>query len=372
MSWLEDRWWDPRAGLSTAPLAPAEAAFRAAAALRGALYDAGVLAAARAPAPTISIGNVAVGGAGKTPVALAVARRLQARGRAVAILSRGYGAEASGPRIVADADRVRLSAREAGDEPALLARRLPGVRVLCGPRRADLAQVAVGELGADALVLDDGFQHRALARDLDVVVVDASNPAGNGRLLPRGPNREPWSALRRAGLVWLTRVDAAPPERLAALRAELLSTTGWAPLESRHAVTDVLDGALAASLGPAALHDVPVVLLCALARPDGFRRTLATLGARVVAERTYRDHHWFEEADLAEALDLARRKGAVIATTEKDAVRLPPAAAAEPLLRVVRIEAEILQGEAVLDARLSGALADGDVRATRAEGAIDP
>jgi tetraacyldisaccharide 4'-kinase len=371
VSWIEARWWadDPAASrASLAALAPAEAAFRAASALRGALYDAGVLAAARVAAPVISVGNLAVGGAGKTPVALAVARRLERRGRTVAILSRGYGGETPGARVVSDGTRVLLGAREAGDEPALLARRLPGARVLCGPRRAEIAGIAIERLGADALVLDDGFQHRALARDLDVVVVDASNPAGNGRLLPRGPNREPWSALRRAGLVWLTRVDAAPAQRLAWLRAEAINATGYAPVESRHAPSDVLDGRLATSLGAGALRGQRALLLCALARPEGFRRTVASLGAEVVAERAFRDHHRFSSAELAEALEAARAAGAVVATTEKDAVRLPEDVAADPLLRVVRIDAEVLAGAAALEDRLAAALAAGDARARTARG----
>jgi tetraacyldisaccharide 4'-kinase len=363
VSWLEDQWWSAEPSPVATALAPAEWAFRAGAALRSALYARGVLASGRAAAPVISVGNLAVGGAGKTPVALAVAGRLGAAGRRVAVLSRGYGASSRAPRVVSDGERLRLGAREAGDEPWLLARRLPGVRVLCGPRRAELAAAAVRELGADALVLDDGFQHRALARDLDVVVVDATNPAGNGRLLPRGPNREPWSALSRAGLVWLARADGAAPERLRWLRAEALRATGAPAVESRYAVTGLLDGRLERSFAPDALRGARVLLLCGLARPDGFRRTLRDLGAEVVAERAFRDHHPFTEAELAEALEAAGRAGALVATTEKDAARLPPGAAGDPRLRVVRVDAEILAGADALDDRLRAALAAGDSRA---------
>jgi tetraacyldisaccharide 4'-kinase len=361
VTWLEDIWWReeasaPRALL--APLAMAERLFRAGAAARSALYDAGLWRAARAGAPVVSIGNVAVGGAGKTPATLAVAERLLARGRRVAILSRGYGARRKGPRVVSDGARVLLGAEDAGDEPFLLARRLPPAAVLCGPRRAELARRAVEELRADALVLDDGFQHRPLARDVDVVVLDAANPAGNGHLLPRGPNREPWSALGRAQLAWLSRVDQAAPGALADLRARVRAATGRAPVESRHAVTDVLDGTLARSLGRGALAGERVLLLCALARPDGFRRTLAGLGATVAAERVFRDHHAFTEGEIEEALRAAAAAGCeVVATTEKDAVRLPPRLAADERLRVVRISAEIVAGADVLDTLLDQALA---------------
>jgi tetraacyldisaccharide 4'-kinase len=359
---LERLWWSERPGVAGAalagPLAIGEAVFRAGAALRSALYDAGLLRAVRAEAPVVSIGNLAVGGAGKTPAAIAVGRRLAARGRAVAVLSRGYGAERRDARVVADGTRILLDAEAAGDEPLLLARRLPGARVLCGPRRADLARTAVRDLGADALLLDDGFQHRGLARDLDVVVLDAANPFGNGRLLPAGPNREPRGALLRAGVVWLSRVDQAEAGALPPLRALARAASGRDPVESRHAPVDVLDGALARGFGPDALQGRRVLLLAGIARPDGFRRTLATMGAVVAAARVFPDHHRFGRADLAEALRAAAEAGCeLVVTTEKDAVRLPADAAADPRLRVVRIEAEIVRGEELLEAALDAALA---------------
>lgn len=367
MSLAESVWWDPAPGpLRSAllsPLALAEAVFRAAVALRGALYDGGRLASAAAAAPVLSIGNVAVGGAGKTPAAIAVAERLLARGRTVALLSRGYGATRKDARVVSDGLEVRLGAAEGGDEPVLVARRLPGVRVLCGPRRAALARDAVETLGADVLLLDDGFQHRALARDLDVVVLDAANPVGNGRLLPRGPNREPLSALGRAGLVWLSRADRARPEELERLRALARGATGRAPVESRHAVVDVLDGALARSLGRDALRGRRVVALSGLARPASFRATLAALGAEVVAERAFPDHHRFSAAEVDAVLrDADAAGGALVATTEKDAVRLPAGRAADPRLAVVRIAAEITGGGDVLDEAIAAALVTGDAR----------
>jgi len=362
MSAVEAIWWSRAPGLGPRLLLPplllAEALFRAGVALRGALYDLGLLGAARAGAPVVSVGNLAVGGAGKTPAAMAVARRLLARGRRVALLSRGYGALRRDARIVSDGERVLLDAAEAGDEPVLVARRLPGVRVLCGPSRAELARTAVEALGADALLLDDGFQHRGLARDLDVVVLDGADAFGNGRLLPAGPNREPRSALRRAGLVWLSRVDQAEPPALEGLRALARAATGRAPVESRHAVVDVLDGTLQRRFGVEALRGKRALLLAGVARPSGFRRTLASLGAEVPAERIVPDHHRFEAGELEATLraaDLARCE--VVATTEKDAVRLPPEAARDPRMRVVRIEAEVVAGAEVLEAALDAALA---------------
>lgn len=377
MSPLEPSAWSRAAGpagrLLAPPLLAAEALFRAGVAVRGALYESGLLRVERAGAPVISIGNVAVGGAGKTPAAIAVASRLLARGRRVALLSRGYGATRGDARVVSDGARVLLGAAEAGDEPALVARRLPGVRVLCGPRRAEIARTAVEALGADALLLDDGFQHRSLARDLDVVVLDAADPFGNGRLLPAGPNREPRSALRRAGLLWLSRVDQADPAALDALRELAREATGRAPVESRHAPLDVLDGALSGGLGLGALRGKRVLLLAGVARPGGFRRTLAALGAEIAAERVFPDHHRFEAREIEEALRAAaaaRCEG--VATTEKDAVRLPAELARDPRLRVVRIEAEIVAGEDVLAAAIDGVLARYPTATPTSTGASTP
>ncbi|HEY7723853.1 MAG TPA: tetraacyldisaccharide 4'-kinase [Anaeromyxobacteraceae bacterium] len=362
MSALEAMWWREQepagARALLAPLALAEAIFRAGAALRAGLYRAGLLAAERAGAPVISVGNLAVGGAGKTPAAIAVARRLQSRGRRVAVLSRGYRATRREARVVSDGRRVLLGAADAGDEPLLLARRLPGAAVLCGPRRAPLARRAVEALGADALVLDDGFQHRALWRDLDLVVLDAANPFGNGRLLPRGPNREGLGALDRAGLAWLSRVDQAAPDALGRLRALAAAATGRPPVESRHAAVDVVDGGGGRSFGPAALAGRRVLLLAALARPGGFRRTVEGMGASVAAVRFFRDHHLFTDGELEEAFAAGRAAGCdQVVATEKDAVRLPARWAGEGMLRVVRIEAEVVRGEEILAEALDRALA---------------
>jgi tetraacyldisaccharide 4'-kinase len=370
MSLVDAIWWSPAPGaarLLLPPLLAAEAAFRAGAAVRAALYDRGLLRAVRAAAPVISIGNLAVGGVGKTPAAIAVARRLLARGRRVAVLSRGYGATRTDARVVSDGERLLLGAGEGGDEPVLIARRLAGVRVLCGPRRADLARTAVEALGANALVLDDGFQHRALARDLDVVVLDAASPFGNGRLLPAGPNREPRSALRRAGLVWLSRSDRAAPGALDALRALARDATGRAPVESRHAPVDVVDGTLTRSLGPGALRGRRVLLLAAVARPAGVRATVEALGAEVAGEAIFPDHHRFAAGELDAAFRAAEasRCDAVV-TTEKDAVRIEGARAGDPRLCAVRIEAEVVRGGDVLDAALDEALAAFRERATSA------
>jgi len=355
-------WWRPDPGwgegLLFAPLTGAEGLFRAGAALRGALYRWGVLPAVRASAPVVSVGNLAVGGAGKTPVVMAIAERLRAAGRKPAVLSRGYGGRATGARVVSDGAGPLLGSEEGGDEPVLLARRLPGLRVLCGRDRGELAKVAVATLGADVLLLDDGFQHRRLLRDLDVVVLDASNPWGNGHCLPRGPNREPAGALRRAGLVWLTHVDRAEEDRAEGLRELARRFTGSDPVESWHAPRDLVPASLQGSLGLPWLRGRRVGLLTGVARPESVRRTVEALGAEVALSRDFPDHHRFTDEEVEEALAAAERGGADgVVTTEKDAVRLSPAWAGEERLRVLRIEAEIVRGADVLDRALAEVLA---------------
>ena len=354
-------WWRPDPGWPVrsllAPLAVAEGLFRAGVALRGALYDRGLVPTARAAAPVISVGNLSVGGAGKTPVVLAVAERLLGAGRRPAVLSRGYGASEVRARVVSDGRRLLLGAREGGDEPVLLARRLPALRVLCGPDRAALASVAVDRLGANVLVLDDGFQHRRLRRDLDVVVLDASNPWGNGHCLPRGPNREPAAALRRAGLLWLTHVDRGGPGALEDLRSLARAHTGRDPVESRHAPRDILDASLEQSFGLASLAGRRVALLTGVARPESVRRTVEALGAEVALSRDFADHHPFTPEEVDEALAAAAQAGAeLVVTTEKDAVRLPPDRARDERLRALRIDAEVVGGAAALEGALGAAL----------------
>ncbi len=362
--WCEQEPWSLQALLS--PLLMAEALFSAGVAIRSFLYGRGWAPRERPPVPVVSVGNLTVGGAGKTPATLAIGAKLLARGRRLAVLSRGYGATRSDPRLVSDGRAIKLGAAEGGDEPVLLARRLPGAVVLCGPRRVELAERAVAEHGADVLLLDDGFQHRALARDLDLVVVDASNPRGNGHLLPRGPNREPSAALARAGLVWLSHVDAAGLQQLEDLRAAARAATGHPPVESRYAATDVLGAGLDRSFGKGALRGRRVLLLSALARPQGFRRTIESLGAVVAGEQVFRDHHRFTMGEVEEALQAAAAAGCDgLVTTEKDAVRLPEAAAQDERIQVVRIEAEILAGAEAIEAALARALGAGAGPAAR-------
>ena len=311
-------WWRPHPPLWSAPLLALSAAWRA-----GAAAHRAATRREEVPAPVISIGNLTVGGQGKTPVALELARRLAARGRKPAVLSRGYGRRARDPREVgADA-----GVDEVGDEPLLLARR--GCRVFVGPRRAELARLAL-QRGADVLLLDDGLQHYGLARDLDVIVADASNPFGNGRLLPAGPLREPLSALERVrrGLVWFTGCDRPRDPRAEA----------FAPFPA-------VESAYAA--GPD-LRGKRVFLFAGIARPERFLETVRSLGAEIAGTRWFPDHHRFTARELAQL----RGAGAMPVTTEKDLVRI----SSPEGITAVRLEMKILRGEEALESALGAVL----------------
>lgn len=339
--WIESLWYPPgpEGPLRQAALGPlllASGGYRLAVAARGALYDRGLLKAHRVPgAQVISVGNLNVGGTGKTPAVIYLARRLARSGRKVAVLSRGYGRSGQATWHL-DGQGSLPPASEAGDEPLLIALSCPGVPVLVGSDRAALAQRARDELGAEVLLLDDGMQHRRLARELDIVVVDARAGFGNGYLLPRGPLREPLAALRRAGLIWL-RVDAG--------RAMELGDTPV--VEVRYRVRELLDpaGSLKA---PDALRGASVLALAGLARPSGFLRTLEELGAHVAEARLFPDHHPFRPGELDAVRSRSSAAGWPIVTTEKDWVRLPPGFPAW----VVRLDVEIVRGGELLAAKL--------------------
>lgn len=271
---------------------------------RNAAFDRGWLRALRAGAPVVSVGNLTTGGTGKTPVVALLAAAARAAGRRPAILMRGY--------------RRGGGDGAASDEVLLYARLAPGVPVVADPDRVRGAAAAVAA-GADLLLLDDGFQHRRLARDVDVVLVDARDPFGGARLLPRGHLREPLSGFARAHVLVATRADRIAPYQRAAVAYAL---SGIAPqarvlLEEHRPVALVAaDGAL---LPLAALSGQRVVALSGIGDPRSLAETLAGLGAEVAAALDFGDHHEFDAADRAAvAAARARHPGARLVTTEKD------------------------------------------------------
>lgn len=315
--------------------------------LRAAAYRRGVISTHRLPVPVVSVGNVAFGGTGKTPTVIALARDLVRRGRRPAVLTRGYGRSDRAPRLLVGPD-PQITAAEAGDEPLELAMRLPGVPVVVDPDRVRGASAALRR-GADVVLLDDGFQHLRVERDLDLVLLDAGDPWAGGALPPLGRLREPLGALARADAILVTkmaRCARSVPEPIRRRLAELAPGTpvlGSTTVPRRVATPE-------GSLEPSALRGRRVFAFAGLARPSGFVGVLEGAGAEVVGHRWFADHHPYREQDLGDLLARSARLGAVPVTTAKDRVKLPPSAP----VWVVEVEVEPLAGSWDLLWRVAG------------------
>lgn len=306
----------------------------------------------RLPRPVISIGNLTVGGTGKTPVVAWLVARLQRQGRRVAILSRGYG-RAVGATGLVDLDGVESPAACYGDEPVLLARRL-GVPVLIGSDRVANGRDALRHGDVGCFILDDGFQHWALARDLEIVLLDGERPFGSGHLLPWGTLREPVAALRRAHVILVRQTAEAPP--LDGLREALRRHAVTAPVVPiRYRVTAVEEPLTGQSREMSSLAGLRVRLLSSVAQPASFESLVRSMGIDVAAHARYPDHYAYTAADLR------RRDGGgtePLLTTEKDWMRLEPLARATPPaapLLVLRIDVELVNpnDDTLIDDRLA-------------------
>jgi tetraacyldisaccharide 4'-kinase len=296
--------------------------------LREWAYATGRLASVRLPCPVVSIGNLSLGGTGKTPHVQALVRWLSERGLRPAVVSRGYGGTAGrGPAVVSDGERVLLSPREAGDEPVMIARYLHGVPVIVGSDRFAAGVCAVEKLGADVIVLDDGFQHLKLAREADLVLLPANAPFGSERVFPGGDLREPVSALSRATAVLLTRAEAVSAGERELARHRVQRAVPGLPVfvsETRATGIRSMDGRRE---GPDYLKGADVVAFCALGDPRAFWDTLEALGADVKGREAFPDHYPYKAADLARLLRLTRARGAqALVTTAKDSVKVEPLA----------------------------------------------
>jgi tetraacyldisaccharide 4'-kinase len=305
-------------------------------AARNRRYDRGAIEIHRPAVPVLSIGNLTVGGTGKTPMVEWLARHARERGIRVAILSRGYRAAEDGRN----------------DEALELELALPDVPHLQNPDRAASASVAVEELASQLLVLDDGFQHRRLARDFDIVLLDSSEPFGYDRLLPAGTLREPVAGLARAHAVVLSRADMLDEAGRESVRRRARSINPqavWCEVEHRpaallsaHGQRDPLD-----ALGP--LAETPTVAFCGIGNPAGFRHTIDRLGCRVAAWREFPDHHAYTRDDVSEIAERLRSTGAKLALcTRKDLVKLRVQTIGGLPLRAIGVDLHFVAGEVEL------------------------
>ena len=328
--------------------------FRLVVALRYLLYDLGVLRRYPLGIQVISIGNVTAGGTGKTPVTEIFARQLAQEGRKVAILSRGYRRKEAPfwkriftqvvepPLVVSDGKRVLLDSAVGGDEPYMLASNLPGVAVVVDRNRVKAGRYAIKRLGCNTLILDDGFQYQKLKHSIEVVLVDATNPFGNGFMLPRGILREPVHHLKRADIIFLTKCRGD----VSAVRSEIRKYNQTAEIVECNHTPKVLRDVWSREEYPLSyLQGKTVCTLSGIASPKGFENALRGMGARVVWCERYADHHRYESSEILYALNRSADMGAeALITTEKDAVRFPRFETSPVKCLYLRIAIEILSG----------------------------
>jgi tetraacyldisaccharide 4'-kinase len=306
----------------------------------------------RVDVPVISVGNMVVGGTGKTPIVIYVARRLVKAGHSVAVVSRGYGRSGGGVVLVSRGERPIVAWREAGDEAYLTALLTRGAAVVVAKRRADGIRYAVDRLGAGAIILDDAFQHLQVARDLDVVAVDALHPIGNGMMFPAGTLREHPLGITRAGLIIATRCDSAGgADRV---RGTLGALARAVPVvETRMRPAEFWDVATGKALEPGAFMASPLLAVSGIGDPGGFFSMLEGLGFALADRVAFPDHHAYDTQDLAELEERLEAVGArAVLTTEKDAVRLGGWRPAVPVI-AVGIDLEVLRGQEFLDDALA-------------------
>lgn len=323
-------------------------------AIRYFLYRTGVLRRYPLGIQVISIGNVTAGGTGKTPVTEIFARTLAAEGRKVAILSRGYRRKEAPwwqriftqvvepPLVVSDGKHVLLDSATGGDEPYMLASNLPGVAVIVDRNRVKAGRYAVKRLGCNTLILDDGFQYQRLKHSIEVVLVDSTNPFGNGNMLPRGILREPVQNIRRADIIFLTKCRGD----VSAVKDEIRRYNTTAEIVECNHTPKVLKDVWSREEYPLDwLAGKTVCTLSGIASPKGFENSLRHLGAKVVWCERYADHHRYDSSEVLYALNRTADMGAdALVTTEKDAVRFPRLETAPVKCLYLRIAIEILAG----------------------------
>ena len=306
--------------------------------LRTYVYCAGLFPVHRLSCPVISVGNITVGGTGKTPLVMALAEGLMKHGIPVAVLTRGYRGSGPSGSLVSDGKHVLLSPEESGDEPYLMARTLKGVPILIGKDRFRNGQHALQRFGVRGFLLDDGFQHIELYRDLDIILIDASLGFGDHHLLPRGILREPLDHLRRAHLFVLTKVES--PEACQPIETRLRQVHPNPIIFHSHYEPVGLIGPPEEWSDVQTLQGKRVLALSGIANPHYFISLLRKIGAEVVSEEVYPDHHSYTAEDVASIIKKAGGMDCIV-TTEKDMVKLRNFSLSHLPIRALRVEFRI-------------------------------
>jgi tetraacyldisaccharide 4'-kinase len=310
---------------------------------RNGLYDRRVLRAHQAGVPVICIGNLTTGGTGKTPLVVWLCRRARAKQLRCAILTRGY----------------KTQKGELSDEPALLAAQCPDVPVVVNPDRVAGAAEAIGRHGTRVLVMDDGFQHRRLARDLDIIAVDATNPFGYGRVLPAGLLREPMTGLQRAHAVVLTRCDQVSEDALSRIEEEVRRVNRNLVIARSIHAPAAIRTATGTEMPLDQMPGKRVFAFCGIGNPQAFFRTIETLGASIAGSRTFDDHYRYTADDLKAIQNQARtQRAALVLTTQKDWTKIAQSMPPEqtPPLACLAIDLQITAGKDLLTALIDRVL----------------
>ncbi len=290
--------------------------------IRAFLYKKGLLRVEMIGARVISVGNVTTGGTGKTPAVMSIAQIAKGRGFNVAILTRGYMGRAKGIDAVTDGSEILLNYRDAGDEPYLMAKKLSGIPVIKGKDRCLSARFAADRFGSDLFILDDGFQHLKLHRDINILLIDATDPFGNGHILPRGILREPLESMRRADIIVLTKTDLS--KRNTETMDKIKRYNPTAPIFfSHYRPLDLVD-MKGNNIEVKSLRGKSLFIFSGLANHSSLRLLLEMSGTKVSGELTYPDHYNYSKKDIEEIMSRAANLNAdMIVTTEKDLVRIP-------------------------------------------------
>lgn len=305
-------------------------------------YERGILSKKRIACPVISIGNITTGGTGKTPFTIYLAEQWQKKGKKVGIVSRGYRRKNKAEVVlVSDGVRPLETPKSVGDEPYLIAERLKGVPVVVANDRYQGCRFLMREFKVDLILLDDGFQHIQLHRDQNILLIDATRPFGNGALLPRGPLREPVSEIRRADYVIFTRIDAR--EELNRL-FDAVAAFGRPFIKSRFKASALIDLSNESTHPVSDLKGQSILVFCAIGNPSAFLDQLSRLGAKIKETLFFRDHHFYNEADIVAIKNRSETRGLKrIVTTEKDAVKLKNLSTLDLDIWVLRVDVDFLE-----------------------------
>ena len=307
------------------------------------LYKTGIFKTNKLQCPVISVGNLTLGGTGKTPVVQYIARFFITNGLKPVILSRGYGRSSKTlVAIVSNGENILLKPEEAGDEPYLLAENNPSLPIIVGKSRFLTGNIAINEFKPDIIILDDGFQHLSLARDLNIVLINSIRPLGNGHIFPAGSLREPISALKRADIILYTHSDEAPDNCCANLptRKDILKP------ETIHTFDKIVRISDQKIIPPEKLNKKKVMVFCGIGEPGSFRKRVEQHGAEIVDYKCFPDHYVYNMSDLQSIQKTAEKlKADLILTTQKDGVKIKEMASSFPLIWVVRMKIEFSTGE---------------------------